>query len=681
MFALLGQILPLGAAPTAQFLYQEGLAHLEGERHYEAIVKFKEALDLNPRYLEPLLRLSETYYYIDEYDEALRYVSRAMPFGKENAQLLNIHGRILLALGKTEEAAAIFRSIQVREPYNIDALLGLAEFSLAKGDEITALKHFQKSLEYNQKDRRVLLSLAIMYENRASAKLAEDFLLRALQAYPESPLVQTLAAEYYVRKGNWKDAEFHGTTALSLAPQFRRAMMVVAKVRLFAGLYSECLAILDQVQNLDDRYAMVDFYKAQAYYGSGQYELAARALERTIQKDPGDEMARIVLESQVKKLEELASNENATATYLQQLQTRLGDYHYQQASDYRKKNLFARASFHYRRGRNLNPLSLDGRKAYANFLKTMGQQARFLEELELLNERGLKDAFVTDNLEIYSSLRASSVSNTWNVNQFDIERDPLVFRVFYQADRLKIDHPKSEDFVAAYFQDLLRNDKISFKIPKPRSLSAGAELIGSDEARVRQGDLPIRGSSASEAFRIAREERVDYYLMLNFEESGDDFLVTVDMYLARTGTKIKSYSAYRTGNFRIQNAIYQVVEAIQKQTPLRGRLLDRKVNDGLINLGSVDGIKVGDVLQLVSRDGYILQGEAPGFVYAKDKVTGTFTVNRVDDLVAQGTIKREGFFDRINLGDVILRDGESIVRPQDATANFPYLYNQIRGIR
>lgn len=645
-------------APQALELYRQGIQRMEEENLFEAIVHFKDALALNPKYLDPMLELAEAYYYLDEYDEALRYVTMASPLGRDNARLLNIHGRILLALGKSDEAAAIFRSIQKREPYNIDALLGLAEFSLAKGDELSALKQYQKSLEYSSKNRRILLSLSLMYENKGDRKLAESFLLKALDSFPENALVQTLASEYYLRLRQYKDAEFHAGTALTLVPQHKRALESLSRIYFAMGDYERCLTIIAQIHQNDTRHARAWYLRAQALISLGRIDEAVRSLESALTHDPSDEISRLVLENLL-----LGKYEEDS-----ELRTRHGAWHFTQANEYRKKNMYSRAEFHYKRGLLISPFNVTGRRAYAEFLKTLGRNARFLQQLVLLRDQGVNDTFVNDNHEIYTSLLSESVSSQWRTDQFNVDRNPLYFRVFYQAARQNLEHPAASQFLAEYTQQLLGT---SYKI------NFGASVDEEFSADV----IPRLVNGESDAFRTAREERVDYYILVSFAESGDDFQASVDLYLGRTGTKIRSYQAYRTGNFRVQTAIFQIVESIQREIPLRGKLLARKVNEGLINIGAADGIKVGDKLHLVDPKAYVLQGEAPGFVYNTENEVGTLTVSKVDELIAVGTIQRSGFFDKINLGDTILRDGESVVKPKDATANFPYLYNQIRGIR
>jgi tetratricopeptide (TPR) repeat protein len=652
-------LLAVAAAQTgnAAAIYREGLAELDQEHPYRAIELFKQAQTLNPSYIDPLISLATAYYYMDEYDEALRYVQKAIPLGKDNTRLLNINGRILLALGKTAEAATIFKTILAREPYNVDALLGIAEFDLSRGDEINALSQYQKSLQYNPKDRRILLSLSLMYETKGDRNKSEQYLLKALDAWAESPMVQAMAAEYYLRRQDWAQALFHAQTALALAPGYGKALQLLGTIHLRTAKYPDAVAIMDQLIKLDPEDPLAWYQRGMAFLQQQKPAEALQSFEKVLGLTPNDEITRIVLEDTVDQ--HLVLEDPARSRY--------AAYHFDQATQFRKKNLFQRAEFHYRRGLRIAPMDNGGRQQYADFLKATNQRALFLQQLRILSDAGVKNTFVKDNLEIYASLLSDSVAASWVTDQFLVERDPLLFRQYYILPRQVIEHPLAESYLERYVQTLL--------------LTSPKLSMNQDRTENSSRLPPVAVENESKAFAAARGDKADYYVLVDLSESRDDFQARVSLCLARTGNALRTYNAYRSGNFCVQNAIWQVCESLQREMPLRGRLLKRNLDEGLINLGANDGLKPGDVLTMVSPDSFVLKGDSPGFLFQQDKKTGSFTVSRTDDLIAAGAVKREGFFDRINLGDVILRDGESLGKNLEPTANFPFLYNKIRAIR
>jgi hypothetical protein len=116
--------------------------------------------------------------------------------------------------------------------------------------------------------------------------------------------------------------------------------------------------------------------------------------------------------------------------------------------------------------------------------------------------------------------------------------------------------------------------------------------------------------------------------------------------------------------------------------PLRGELIERRGERGLVSLGALDGVAVEDELIIVRPGGVMLSPEDPGYRFMESEAVGNIVVTRVDALVAEGEISRRGFFDLISPGDLVVR-----APPEDApavaqeTPVFPALYRELRRIR
>ena len=64
-------------AADARNAYLDGVAAQGVEDYPLAVEKFKEALSLNPAYLEPMVGLAASFFQMEEYDEASTWISRA----------------------------------------------------------------------------------------------------------------------------------------------------------------------------------------------------------------------------------------------------------------------------------------------------------------------------------------------------------------------------------------------------------------------------------------------------------------------------------------------------------------------------------------------------------------------------------------------------------------------------
>jgi hypothetical protein len=186
----------------------------------------------------------------------------------------------------------------------------------------------------------------------------------------------------------------------------------------------------------------------------------------------------------------------------------------------------------------------------------------------------------------------------------------------------------------------------------------------------------------AQAYGTARGSGSDYFIIVRVGEDERTLRLDADLYLSRTGELLSSFRSYRTGNGRIERAAGGLVSQTVAAVPLRGTLLGRDGERGIVSLGALDGVEAEDSLIIVRPGGLLLNTEEPGYSYAQSEAVGTFTVRRVDALVSEGSIDRSGFFDLISAGDLVVREP-----PEDATAVaqetpvFPALYRELERIR
>ena len=124
----------LFAQVSAVQLYEQGNIAIDRGLFFEAIQFNQQALRINSNYAEAYGSLSEAYFYMNEYDEALIHIDEALRLDPRNLGFQNFRGRIYLALGNTSRAQEVFSGILGQNPFNQNALLGQAELLLSTGN-------------------------------------------------------------------------------------------------------------------------------------------------------------------------------------------------------------------------------------------------------------------------------------------------------------------------------------------------------------------------------------------------------------------------------------------------------------------------------------------------------------------------------------------------------------------
>jgi hypothetical protein len=289
----------------------------------------------------------------------------------------------------------------------------------------------------------------------------------------------------------------------------------------------------------------------------------------------------------------------------------------------------------------------------------MGYPARYVEELRVLESLDLADRDVLDRLEVHESLLQDSVSANWGVDQFAVDRASVSLALFHLPDTHRLDHIQAGRFLAQYFTDfLLRHD------------------------HAENGLGPRQTPSFGDAFRRARQGGSEYFVTLDFRESPRVFTAGCRVYLSRTGSMVAELHETRRGPDRIRDCLSSLADGLAALLPRRGEILDRRFGRGVINLGKIDALEAETELPIVRRGSLALALRDMGLTYREEDVIGTFTVERVDEYVAEGRIEKQGFFDLIGAGDqvVVPKEGHSPSEPAPDVADGS-LYDVIRRIQ
>jgi tetratricopeptide (TPR) repeat protein len=613
-------------------LYREGLAARAQADYYRAVEFLREALLKNPSYFEAVLALAEIYFQLEEYDQALELAGKSLGLSPASIAARVLRGRILIGMGDIPGAQKSFEAVLKEQPNNLDARLAMAELSVAGGKNRGAIAEYLDTLQIAPQNRKALLSLALIHQAAGDDRAAGDYFDLAVRYHGDSPLTHLLAGEFYLARGNLPAARRHAGIALSLRPGYEEAYMLLGQTELLEGSYDAVYSSMDTVLKLNRTNASAWYLKAMAALSRGNPQEAVILLRTLLALGPENEIARITLEDTLREFFPLE----------QTLRKEFADYHFARGDRLRERSLFSRAYEEYRRGLQINPYSLEGRKAFADITGKLGFYARSYAALRFLQAQNKADAEVEESLEMGESLLADRVSRDWDIDQLMVPRRKFSLSLFLDGASSRLAHRHSGIYLARYFGDLL----------------AGSALLAPP-------DLVFEVKNYGEAFQEARQRASDYFLILTFTETAREFVVKADLHLSRTGGKIESFQVYRTGNDRVGGSLGRMAADLSAKFPLRGELLQREFERGLLNLGLIDGIKEGEELLIVPTAALHLKYDSLEFTWKPEDVLGKITVSRLDDMVAEGTIGKIGFFDRINPGDTVFRDSAAEEKKQN----------------
>jgi tetratricopeptide (TPR) repeat protein len=618
-FLLWGGSAAFGADARSAFL--DGAAAQGTEDFPLAVEKFKEALALNPSYLEPMVGLAESFLRMEEYDEASTYVAMARTFDRNNPDLAVLEGRIRIGQGNVPAARALFAGVLQAQPNNVEARLGTAEADIAEGKAQTALSQYAQTLKLAPESTRAILSLAMLSDESGDFTRAGAYYELALKSHASDPQVQLAAASWYASRGNFSAAEKRAQIALSLKPGLDRAKILLGAIYLQTSRYADAITVLRDVVTTNRDNALAWYSLGLAYRKSGDPAKAIASFASDLQARADDELGRIGQEAAA--VESLPMNDPQRA--------KMGAWHLAQGRAFEGRSFLEKALAEYRRALILDPTSADARVGYARIYKSLGFPAKYLSELQVLAKLGTKDTFVSDEIDRLTSVLAESVSRAWGYDQYNLDRSRYVIPVYTLPAGNRLVHALASDDLAKYYASLLsRFDSISTP------------------------DVPPGATGFDQAFRAARTAGNDYFVLLGIDEADRSFSATVDVYLGRTGARIASFAAFRTGNDRVRDSLMKLASQVAEILPARGSLLARKFGQGAIDLGSFQGAKKDDALVIVRKGRVQLRSDGPGLTYDENDVLGDFRVTGLDEAVSEGTVTGRGYFDYVNAADEVV---------------------------
>ena len=633
----------LGAAAY----YERGRNSMSLEDWYSAAEAFIECLRINPAHSEGTAALAECYYELGEFDEALVWVRKARTLSRSNMSLANLEAHTLIALGQLDAAASVIAGVLSQEPYNREALFAAGELDIARGRSAEALLRYRDAIRRYPDDRRLLVSLALVSSSLGDGETALSYIDRALSQYHEDYRVFYYAAYINAQNEKLPQAIRYATQSLYFKPGYAPARSLLAGLYYRSGRYEEAARLADESIAFDRDDISAWYLKGLSYIRLGRNAEAITILGNAISVNPNDEFVRAALEDTIIAVTGLEDPRRS----------RWASWHFDRARDYRSRSLIDQALFEYRRGLRLNPYARD-RREYADLLRLQGYPARYLEELRFLFDLGLGDRSLNDAVEAYSSLLSNAMFRRWQVDPVELAERHWKVAVFSQAAQSSFQHVDSGAIAASYIKELLVHDR-----------------------NITPVNLELRQSSFSSGFRAARESDCDYFLIISVLENERDISVKGELFIGRTGALAGTFYAYRTGVDRLRNASRSLTDQLSASLPFRAKLVMRRQAQGLINKGRIDGVKAGDVYDIVKKGRPQILNEGIGLVYTTDDLAGKITIEEIDEEIASGLMTRNGFFDRIEPGDEVILQAVKDPRPSPEMAINPELQSLLRTLR
>ena len=653
-----GGLSPLFAADSKNVLklYNEAVELQNEENWYTASQYFIEVVNSNPAFSDAWFRLADCSYHLGEFDLAFQYLESAEKYEKDKSEIKNLKGMILLALGRTDEARQIFNEVLKKYPNDIDAHFGLAEIELYDGKFSGAENQYTEALKRQNSNRKALLSLALVCAETKRYSQSEKYLRQVMQYYSGEPEVHYLAAIIYTMKGDYKDAEKHARIAVEIRGGYEQAYELLAQIVYLQHRYSEVIDLCDFIISRNRNASSAWYLKGTAQAKLGNTEEAISTWDTGLSVNPQDELMRMMLELTAKN--ELDFDDVRRKQW--------ASYHLNNARQYDSRYDKAGSTYEYQRALMLDPSNATARLAYADILELNGMHELYLSQLKFVKENADSELStgLKDTIEAYDSLLNNTLAKRWKVDAFYLDKIRWNIAVFYTENTSTFNHADSDRLTA---------------------LACGDVFSGVAITSVKTQVTPVSGYG--EAFKNARDNNFDYFVMVSLSEGEDDVSLSATMYSGRTGTETFSEKYYATGNNRFSTVLRRFRNSVLEKLTVRGKILQRNGKTVLIDLGRSENIIKDAEFKIIRKGAVKTADSGSGLFFRDDDVVGMLVVTEAGEEVSEATITSHGFYDRINEGDELVlvsmpaqntEAGMDTVPNADEEGN-PVVNNSVKG--
>ncbi len=204
---------------TAKRRYlDEGNSYMASKKYPEAIISYRNAVEVDERFGEGRLKLAQAYLAAGDSRNARREAVRAADLMPEDVEAQLTAGVILQLASQHPEARARALAVLTKEPNNARALVLLGNALAGLKDLDAAVEQIESAIEEAPEVVLSYANLGALQIARGDREAAEDAFRRAVEAAPQSFQAHGSLANFLWAVGELTEAEAEFKAALALEP-------------------------------------------------------------------------------------------------------------------------------------------------------------------------------------------------------------------------------------------------------------------------------------------------------------------------------------------------------------------------------------------------------------------------------------------------------------------------------
>jgi tetratricopeptide (TPR) repeat protein len=253
-------------------------------------------------------------------DQALNDMKESLALNAHDPNSLQLDGDVLMKLGRTQDAIAVYQQILAKDPKNRFALTSMGYAQRAAGDDQEAEKYFDQLAQNYPSLYIPYLALGDLYTGKAEYRKAEGYyskgygvaptnmaivaggmnasieghdldraaawLHRVTPAMEHAPPILAQKERYYNFKGDPQQSLQYGEEAIQSLPRNRDVVVYLGYDLLNLEKYDELLALMNKDMQVFPKEPDIPLLAGYVYKHNGDREQAVQAFTEALNRDP-----------------------------------------------------------------------------------------------------------------------------------------------------------------------------------------------------------------------------------------------------------------------------------------------------------------------------------------------------------------------------------------------------------
>ena len=274
---------------------ERGLSYLEKGMYQEALIEFKNVVQLDPKDADGHYRLALTYLKLQsapDIQQAFGQLLKTVELDPSNRDAQLKLGEMYLLAKEPAKARERADIVLASAPQDSEGLT-LRGWSLINQNEYDeGIAELKKAIEANPKNIRAYIELASVYIRQKDNAGAERILKQALEANPQSTQARIALGDFRLMTGKTDDAEVEYKRAMELEPQNESLYLKLAGFYQIMRKWDEAETTYRKLTELKPKDEKPHVLLGDFYTAMGQPDKALASYQQALNVNPDSGLAR-----------------------------------------------------------------------------------------------------------------------------------------------------------------------------------------------------------------------------------------------------------------------------------------------------------------------------------------------------------------------------------------------------